>query len=78
LGERALAWGSQPWIKDLPYANAAYQYNFKPGEPGKLVLEFWITPFDYAGAEGPARAVESVLTENKISACHGPSLIMMM
>src|SRR5690349_5619668 len=21
----ALAWGSQPWIKDLPYANAAYQ-----------------------------------------------------
>ena len=34
--------------KDLPYANAAYGYNFKPGEAGKLVLEFWITPFDYA------------------------------
>lgn len=61
----ALAWGSQPWIKELPYANAAYHYNFKPGESGKLVLEFWITPFDYAGAEGPSRAVESVLTENK-------------
>jgi hypothetical protein len=30
------------------------------------VLEFWITPFDYAGPEGPARAVESVLTESKI------------
>jgi PKD repeat protein len=28
-------------------------------------MEFWITPFDYAGAEGPVRAVESVLTENK-------------
>jgi hypothetical protein len=62
----ALAWGSQPWIKDLPYANAAYQYNFKPGDSGKLILEFWITPFDYAGAEGPSRAVESKLTENKM------------
>jgi hypothetical protein len=30
------------------------------------VLEFWITPFDYAGCEGPERAVESVLTENKL------------
>ena len=48
------------------YANAAYNYNFKPGQPGHLVLEFWITPFDYAGAEGPQRAVESVLKENKI------------
>lgn len=61
--EWALAWGSQPWIKDLPYANAAYRYDFRPGEPGKLVLEFWITPFDYAGAEGPGRAVESQLEE---------------
>jgi len=60
-----LAWGSQPWIKELPYANAAYSYNFKPGEPGKLNLEFWITPFDYAGPEGPERAVESVLEENR-------------
>lgn len=61
----ALAWGSQPWIKQLPYANIAYSYDFKPGQPGKLIAEFWITPFDYAGAEGPTRAVESVLTDNK-------------
>lgn len=60
-----LAWGCQPWIKELPFANAAYNYDFKPGEPGKLVLEFWITPFDYAGAEGPERAVMSILKENK-------------
>ena len=60
-----LAWGSQPWIKELPYANAAYSYNFRPGESGKLILEFWITPFDYAGTEGPVRAVESVLREGK-------------
>jgi hypothetical protein len=61
-----LAWGVQPWIKELPYSNAACKYDFKPGQSGKLVLEFWITPFDYAGAEGPQRAVESVLWENKI------------
>jgi len=59
-------WGCAQYTKDLPYANHAYKYNFKPGEPGKLVLEFWITPFDYAGCEGPERAVESVLTENKL------------
>jgi hypothetical protein len=61
-----MVWGSQPWIKNLPYANAAYNYNFRPGQPGKLVLEFFITPFDYAGTEGPVRAVESTLYENKI------------
>lgn len=61
----AMVWGSQPWIKELPYSNVAYDFNFKPGESGNLILEFWITPFDYAGAEGLTRAVESVLTENK-------------
>ncbi len=30
------------------------------------MLEFYITPFDYAGCEGPQRAVESVLYEGKI------------
>ena len=61
-----MAWSSATWIKELPFANAAYRYSFKPGEPGRLTLEFWITPFDYAGPEGPQRAVESVLSENKI------------
>src|SRR3984885_8849222 len=62
----AMDWGCAQYTKELPYANHAMKYNFKPGEPGKLVLEFWITPFDYAGCEGPERAVESVLTENKL------------
>lgn len=62
----ALAWGSQPWIKDLPYANAACSYNFRPDDSGKLILEFWITPFDYAGTEGLVRAVEFNLYDNKI------------
>lgn len=61
-----LAWGAPTWIKELPWANAATSYAFEPGQAGKLVLEFWITPFDYAGPEGPSRAVESVLAENKI------------
>ena len=62
----ALAWGCNRYVKELPYANAAYNYSFKNGEPGKLVLEFWITPFDYAGCEGPERSVESRLWENKL------------
>jgi hypothetical protein len=61
----ALAWGCQPWDKELPWANHAQRYNFKHGESGKYVLEFYITPFDYAGCEGPQRAVESILYEGK-------------
>lgn len=60
----AMVWGCQPWIKELPYANAACAYHFKPGQSGKLVLEFWITPFDYAPAEGAQQAVVSQLKEN--------------
>jgi len=60
----AMVWGCQPWIKQLPYANAASDFSFKAGEKGKLILEFFITPFDYAGTE-PARSVPSMLYENK-------------
>ncbi len=62
----AFVWGCQPWIKELPWANAAYRYDFKPGGSGPLVLEFWITPFDYAPYDGPGRAIISKLTENKV------------
>ncbi len=61
-----LVWGCQPWIKYLPYANHAYSYNVKQGESGRLVLEFWITPFDHAPHDGPEGAVESKLVENAI------------
>jgi hypothetical protein len=61
-----MAWNAATWTKEFPFANAKTRYDFKPGEGGKLTLEFWITPYDYAGPEGPARAVESVLRENKI------------
>lgn len=62
----AMVWGCQPWIKNLPWANHAYSYNFKHGESGKLLLEFYITPFDYAAYEGPERSVESQLQENRL------------
>jgi hypothetical protein len=61
----AMVWGcQQPWLRELPYSNAAFHYDFKPGESGKLVLEFWITPFDHASCEGPSKSIESVLAEN--------------
>ena len=61
----AMVWGCQPWIKDLPYANAASKYNFKHGESGKLVLEFYITPFDHAPAN-KSQAVETPLNDDKV------------
>ena len=60
------AWGCQPWIGKLPYANHAYSYDFAEGESGPLVLEFWITPFDYAPYEGPERAAVSRLVEDTL------------
>jgi hypothetical protein len=62
----AMDWGCAQYTKELPYANHAQKYSFRPGQPGHYVLEFYITPFDYAGCEGPERAVESVLKENKL------------
>lgn len=62
----ALIWGSQHWISAFPQANYAYQYDFQPGESGHLILEGWITPYDYAPYEGPEKAVVSKLTENKV------------
>ena len=61
-------WGCQPWIGKLPYANHAYSYDFKEGESGHLILEFWITPFDYAPYDGPERASISNLVESSLIA----------
>jgi PKD repeat protein len=62
----ALAWGNYPWIKEFPYANSACKYNFKHGESGRLQMEFYITPFDFASFKGPQNSVESVLKENEL------------
>lgn len=60
-----MVWGPQQWLKYLPYANYAYDYQFSHGQSGTLKLEFYITPFDYASPEGPEKSVESRLYENK-------------
>ncbi len=39
-----MAWNVATWTKEFPHANAKCRYDFKPGEPGKLVMEFWISP----------------------------------
>jgi hypothetical protein len=61
----AMVWGAQPWVKDLPYANAASKYSFRHGDSGRLTLEFFVTPFDYAPPD-PARAIQTRLEENKV------------
>jgi len=60
-----MVWGPQQWLKYLPYANYAYDYSFAHGQSGRLRMEFYITPFDYASADGPEKSVESRLYENK-------------
>jgi hypothetical protein len=59
-------WGPQAqWMKKLPYSNHATKFDFKPGESGKLTLEFWITPFDFCSPDGPDKSVMSKLEEGK-------------
>lgn len=62
----AMIWGNTPWIKEFPYANVAYDYDFLPGESGRLQMEFYITPFDHASFYGPAHSVISTLREGEI------------
>ncbi len=61
-----MVWGCAQWIKELPYANYAYSTNVSHGESGKVTLEFWITPFDFAPYNNPESAIKSELSENKI------------
>lgn len=61
----AMLWGPQTWLKSLPYAQSAYRYEFAPGGHGRLTLEFYITPFDFASAAGPAHSIPSQLVEHK-------------
>ncbi|MEW6358507.1 MAG: hypothetical protein AB1696_19390 [Planctomycetota bacterium] len=49
----AWVWGSQQWLIDAPWSEHAFRYDFKDGEPGALILEFSITPFNYASHLGP-------------------------
>lgn len=61
-----MLWGPQLWLKEKPYADFAYNYSFKEGDAGVLNLEFYITPFDYADANGPEKSIPSILQENNL------------
>ena len=61
-----LIWGNQHWIAEFPRSNYAYNYELEPGTSGKLILEFWITPYDFAPYEGPGKAIESQLEQGKV------------
>ena len=58
-----MLWGPQVWLKQRPYADWAYDYHFSEGESGRLVLEFYITPYDHAAADGPELSQPTVLRE---------------
>jgi PKD repeat protein len=62
----AMPWGNFPWIKEFPYANSACKYNFKQGESGRLQMEFYITPFDFASFDGPEHSIETQLKEDEL------------
>ncbi|RKN78676.1 PKD domain-containing protein [Ulvibacterium marinum] len=64
--EEVMIWGNTPWIKEFPHYNAAYDYNFKHSESGKLKMEFWITPFDHAAVEGFQVSTITKLKENDV------------
>ena len=61
----AMIWGCQPWVKKLPWSNHAYSHMYANGESGALVLEFWITPLDYAPFD-PLKAKVSDLEEDTV------------
>lgn len=62
----AMVWNCPAWLNKLPFLNCAYSYSFKHSESGKLILECWITPFDYASFDGPEHSTVSQLQENAI------------
>lgn len=62
----AWVWGEQQWLVGKPWSAHAYRYDFKYKEPGRLWLEFYITPFDYASYRGARFSAAHDLEENQI------------
>jgi hypothetical protein len=62
----AMIWGNAYWIKDFPHAHAVYKHDLVHGGSGKLKMEFWITPFDFASHEGFDQSLVSTLKENHL------------
>jgi len=65
---RPWAWiwpGRQQWRVDKPWAEHAYKFDFGQKEPGVLVLECSITPFNYASHLGPQYSAAHKMEEGQ-------------
>lgn len=62
----AMVWNCPAWLNRMPWFNCRCSYSFRQGESGRLVMECWITPFDYISSDGPEHSVVSTLRENGI------------
>ena len=62
----AWVWGSQQWLIEKPWSEHAFSdYSFKMKEPGTLILEFFITPFNYASFRGARYSAVHKLVEGE-------------
>jgi len=60
-GEHVWVWGPQHWLGEAPYAQWASSYPDVHGSAGLSILEFYVTPFNYAHAEGPGLSARAQL-----------------
>ena len=65
-GDWCMYWGPQQWLKEKPFSDYVFKYDFKEGESGKLMLEFYITAYDYASPQGADFSIESDFYANKL------------
>ncbi len=56
-------WGAQMWLAEQPWSNWASRYDGAHGSSGTSVLEFWVTPFNYADPQEPDRSAEATIAE---------------
>ena len=61
----AWVWGSQQWLIDKPWSEHAFKYDFGFKQAGPLVLEFTITPFNYASFRGPKHSAMHKMQEGE-------------
>ena len=62
----AMVWNCPEWLNKMPWFNSRCEYSFKQGESGKLVMECWITPFDYISFDNTEHSTASTLRENAL------------
>ena len=69
----AMAWGCQPWDKELPYANHAQTYNFRPGSPATTSWSSTSRPSTTPVATAPTAPSNRSSPRTSSSASPGPS-----